>query len=109
MDKKQEEINIIDPKIQNGQAPKKDEGVGPVIGSIIIIAVIVLGGLYYWGSIIQNSSNAPENVTEESLPALSESDEIIDIEQDLEATSADEIDALLDEIDSEIDDALNSL
>lgn len=107
MENKQEEINIIDPKIQNGQKPQKDSGVGPVIGSIIIILLIILGGLYHWGSIIQRTQ-APENVNE-SLPTLSESDEIIDIEKDIEATNTDEIDSLLDEINSEIDDAINSL
>ncbi len=107
--KNKEKINVIDPNIQNGQPKKPDEGVGPVIGSIIIIALIVLGGLYYWGSIINSTQKTNEDVIETTTPALNESDEIIDIEEDLEATDTEGIDKLLDEIDAEIDDALNSL
>jgi uncharacterized protein HemX len=107
MENKQEKINVIDPKIQNGQSSQKDSGVGPVIGSILIILLIILGGLYYWGSIIQETQN--HNTVDESLPAMSDNDEIDDIERDLESTNTDEIDQLLDEIDTEIDDAINSL
>jgi len=106
----EDNINIIDPEIQNGQSKKTEGAVGPVIGSIIIIALIVLGGLYYWGSIINSTQKKDsENVPEENISTLSESDEIIDIEADLEATTLDEIDQLLNEIDAEIDDALNNL
>jgi hypothetical protein len=107
--KNEDNINIIDPGIQNEQ-PKKQEGaVGPIIGSIIIIALIVLGGLYYWGSIINSNQKNEDVKAEETIPALSESDEIIDIEEDLEATNLNEIDELLNDIDVEIDDALNNL
>lgn len=33
---------------------KKDSKVGPLIGSVIIILVFIIGGLYFWGSIITN-------------------------------------------------------
>lgn len=109
MQKQKEEINIIDPDIQKTPQAPKDGVVGPIIGSIIIIALIVLGGLYYWGSIIENNTSDPVTKEEELLPELNESDEIEKIEEDLEATNTEEIDKLLNEIDSEIDDALNSL
>ena len=33
---------------------KKDSKVGPLIGSIIVILIFIIGGLYFWGSIITN-------------------------------------------------------
>ncbi|MEK9182175.1 MAG: hypothetical protein AAB781_01135 [Patescibacteria group bacterium] len=32
------------------QKPAEQNGVGPVIGSIIVIIVVVIGGFYFWGS-----------------------------------------------------------
>lgn len=36
------------PELLSG--PKKKEPVGPLVGIIIIIAVVALGGLYFWGA-----------------------------------------------------------
>ncbi len=33
--------------MDNQNPPQKDSGAGPIIGSIIIIILIVLGGLYF--------------------------------------------------------------
>ena len=44
-------------------------GVGPIIGVIIIIAVIVLGGLYFWG---QRANNAPSTADNGTVTTSSE-------------------------------------
>lgn len=36
----------------NQEVVKKDSSVGPIIGSVIIIILIILGGLYFWGYVI---------------------------------------------------------
>lgn len=38
--------------MDNQNTPQKDSGIGPIIGSIIIIILIILGGLYFWGYVI---------------------------------------------------------
>jgi uncharacterized protein HemX len=52
------ETNHINTPIQNMvRDTAKDGTVGPLIGSIIIILLILGGGLYFWGSIISNQKN----------------------------------------------------
>ncbi len=85
-----------------GAVPPKKEGmVGPVIGSIIIIAILVLGALYFYGSIVerQKTQNPP-------APALSESTRVSDIEADLSVPELDTVDADMAELEAEIDAAL---
>jgi len=79
--------------------PKQDGGVGPLIGTIIIIALLVLGGLYYWGSIIneQKDTEAPT----ENVPAGQDED-VSSIEAELDAEFGD-VDAELDKIDAEFE------
>ena len=44
--------------------PQPGEGsVGPVIGTIVILAIIVLGGLYFWGRNSGSANNAPAVAT----------------------------------------------
>lgn len=67
--------------------PKKS-GVGALIGSIIIILILVLGALYFWGGKLQ--TNEKELNFDESATAMngttSVSDEVSDIEADLNKT-----------------------
>lgn len=79
--------------------PEKSGGVGPVIGSIIVIIVIVLGGLYYLNSV-------KVDIAKEEAPALNESSEIEAIEEDLNQTDLDNLDAEFSDIEAEIDAAL---
>jgi len=73
---------------------KKDTGVGPIIGSIIIIILIVLGGLYFWGYAIEkNKSDAPAEQNSEDLNR---------IEADLNSTNVDDSETDLKQIDAEI-------
>ena len=83
-------------------APAGEGSLGPIIGTIIILAVIVLGGLYFWG---QRSDKAPlpaedntAQVEVESIIDQSSSDETAAIEADLESTDIDNLDAELDAI-----------
>lgn len=67
--------------------PKKS-GVGALIGSIIIILILVLGALYFWGGKLQ--TNEEELNFDDSSAAVngatSASDEVSDIEADLNQT-----------------------
>ena len=79
-------------------APKKDGKIGPTIGSIIIIVIIILGGLYFIDTIRQtNTDTETRNATETS-----------DISADLENTDIESLDADLAEIEMEINASLNN-
>jgi uncharacterized protein HemX len=91
------------------------KSIGPIIGIAIIVVIIIFGGLYYWGGKINNQElrNAQESITAEeisnqqdtsveSLQVQSTSDEITDIEADLDLTDLENLDAELGNIDIEL-------
>jgi len=92
--------------------PQEEKSMGALIGSIIVIAVIVLGGIYLW---ITRSSESP---TQTETPPLGQtvkpdeataallvqgtSSEISAIEKDLSATNLNNIDAGMSDINSQL-------
>ena len=100
-------------------APHKSP-LGPVIGVIIILALILIGGFYFWGE--QQAKNAPlvepapqneavmpsngqtpaetveEDATMMQLQVQSQSDDLSSIEADLNATDFTSLDAGVEEI-----------
>lgn len=99
---------------QNTRAQERNEkkSVGPIIGIAIILVIIIFGGLYYWGGQINNQEEraniTPEEIIEQEDPALetletqSSSDEIVDIEADLDLTNLEGLDKELGDIDAEL-------
>ena len=104
-------------------APQEEQGVGqemssegdkkpmgPMVGIIIIIIVLILGGLYYWTTQTKedgSSMTAEEIIAEEDetlmmLEKQSTSDEVADIEADLEMTDLEGLDAELEQIEKEL-------
>ena len=82
---------------------------GPVIGAVIIILILVVGALYFWGAKLNKEANqTPEDIlggedkTLEQLQTQSTSTEIGDIEADLNVTDLDNLDADLQNIDKEL-------
>ena len=39
------------------QTPQKKTGVGPMIGTIIIVILLIFGGLYFWGAQLNKEKN----------------------------------------------------
>lgn len=73
---------------------------GPVIGAIIVIIILALGGLYFWGAQLNNKAadelpfipgDDPSAMNEEGawMPLSSQSDEAAAIEADLQTTNMD--------------------
>jgi ABC-type Na+ efflux pump permease subunit len=107
----------------------KTTHLGIILGILIVLLVLILGGLYIWGTMLQNSvapieknpavrptpeeNNEPESPTADAqvqaLETVSTSNEIDALEADIESTNLDALDAELDAIDAELDAALNSL
>ena len=80
---------------------------GPIIGIIIIVIILIFGGLYFWGqqlneevSIESLAPSADETIG--TLEMQSTSDEISDIESDLDLTDLEDLDADLDSIEDEL-------
>lgn len=80
------------------QQPPQKKSVGPVIGIIIIVLVLIIGALYFWGSTIKPSQN-PDTIIpsdqageQDFLSGLSASDEVENIASDLNATNLDGLD-----------------
>jgi FtsZ-interacting cell division protein ZipA len=86
--------------------PQKSS-VGGIIGTIIIIALIVLGGLYFWGKRIEESRAKQDLVSEgndtqqvemseaDNIRNTNASDDINAIEADLNATNLNNLDSEL--------------
>lgn len=76
-----------------------ENSVGPVIAIIIVLAMVVLGGLYFWGERKNNDANLQaasmsNNVDETtaSIRSQSTSDDSASIESDLNNTNTDSLD-----------------
>ena len=95
--------------------PKEPEkkGMGAIFGIIIIIVLIVLAGFYFWGAALNDREAAmmdkgemtAEEIAAQPDPMLQElnnqntSDEIVDIETDLNATELNSLDQEVSDID----------
>ena len=88
--------------------PKSSQPIGPTVGIVIIVIILILGGLYLWGGKLlengyQSGSDAlyPAVETQDQQTANLEtqgvSDSASDIEADLEVTDLDNLDAGLDD------------
>lgn len=76
--------------------PMKQKSIGPVIGIVIIVIVLIIGALYFWGARLNRQAPV------EAQP-LSSSDIIADISADLSATAINGIDADLDAMEAELE------
>ena len=118
----QNDMKIGDEKIEMHFPPTtKHSHVVPIIGVIIIMLILMLGGLVFWGGQLEKQkndqivetpivNNEPETVRAEAdtkiLETLSPSDELDAIEADLGSTNMDSLDTDLTTIDTELDAAL---
>ena len=83
--------------------------IGSIIGTIIIIALIILGGLYFWGKRIEESKMNKELISEPTttetteineaatIKSVSSGDDVNSIQYDLDKTNLDNMDAELNQ------------
>lgn len=99
----QEEI----PNTLKSEEPK-ESALGSIVGVAIIIIILIAGGIYFWSTtVVQEESTVVKSTIEadkivNQLGTQGTSDEIADIEADLNTTD-------LDNLDSELEDLLNEL
>jgi len=67
---------------------------GLIIGVIVILAIIILGGLYFWGQRAGDDAMKTDEALE-SINTQSELDDTASIEADLDATDIENLDAEL--------------
>lgn len=94
------------PGVMNlGSMPEKKSGIGPIIATIIIIAIIILGGLYFWGKRIETEKanqallQTESSVSEETAAAVeatkietvSQDDSVNTISSELHTTNTDNL------------------
>ena len=108
--------------------PQKSSHLSAILGVLIIVLVLILVGLYLWGTTFNTPAEVPEAAAErptieqnnepestnaeadvETAQAVSTSDEIEAIEADIESTDIEELDAELNAIDAELDAALENI
>ncbi len=97
------------------------EHVGPILGVLIVVLILILGGLYLWGSILSKDTgtqtsertipnNEPETPRAEAdrdiLMTTSASAEIDAIYADLESTNLNDLDSEFTTIEAEMGAAL---
>ena len=88
---------------------KNPESVGPVLGIVIIIAILVVGGIFAFTNRINTANtltadqieNTPDATTE-ALSVQSTSTNLNTIEADAKATNLDDLDTELDSIQNEL-------
>ena len=94
---------------------------GPILVLLVVLLLAVLGGMYYWFTVLQTNTpvispslrptaeqnNEPESTTAEAqtetMGVVSTSDEIPAIEADIESTNLDSLEAELDAIEAELE------
>jgi hypothetical protein len=91
--------------------------VGAILGTLIVILILILGGLYLWGSMLSSSQNEarvertiPNNEPEtpragadrQILETTSSSNELDAISADLDSTNLDSLDTELGQIETEM-------
>lgn len=107
---------------ENMRALEPETSHNMVIIAVLAVAVVVLALMYMWGSSVQDTLQTPDgpvpaelkqtptSVTEDpTLDALndtSSSDEMEEIEKDLRTTELDSLDAEVEQIEQEIEEAL---
>ncbi len=93
---------------------------GPILGILILILVLILAGLYLWGGVLSKEklemeqrqiiNNEPETPRAEAdvqiLNTTSPSDELDMIDADLDGTNLDSLESELNTIDAELEAAL---
>jgi len=92
---------------------QQNKTMGPMVGIIVVVVVLVLGGIYFGREGIENIfnisseksveeiSSAPDDALE-MLKTQGDSDEVTAIEEDLNATNIENLDEEIMNIDKEL-------
>ena len=107
------DMNMPD-QMQTAQPPRSK--VAPMLGVLLIMLVLVLGGLYLWGSMLAEDEKMDETdqmqtepMTEETEAApVGQSDEVDDLETYVDDTEFDAMDKEFADMEAEMDAAFGT-
>lgn len=100
----------VNPLTTNPVSSTNKSSLGSIIGTVIVIAIIILGGLYFWGKRVDESKfnqelvseptqtitiQEDENMEANAIKSVTNSDELDSIEADLKGTQLDNLGAEL--------------
>ncbi len=114
------------PESATPEAPREvhehHRSLGPALGIIILILVIALGALYFFGADLGGTKIDPPKEMPADTPGMpdvdpvalglesqSTSTELVDIEADIEATDLDSLDTELADMEAELEAAINDM
>ena len=89
------EPNQTNSNMNTGGGSPSDGSFGPVVGLIIILVVIILGALYFWGQRTNETTDIYGNPVNSEETTDSSSDSLNTIEVDLNNTDTEGLDAEL--------------
>jgi len=94
----------MEPLQTSTPAASEPKSFGAIAGIVIVLALIIAGGLYFWMQKPESATpdQAATQTQQEELPPVSESDDVDSIESDLNAT------AISDEDFSSFESELNA-
>ena len=79
---------------ENPNTPTENgSSIGPIVGTIVILLIIVLGAFYFWGE--RKSSTPNVDNTVQDIKMQDKSDDTSSIEADLQSTDVESVDAQL--------------
>lgn len=95
MDNMQQNINPnqnapIEQSPSPAPQPPEKGGMGPLIGSVIVIVILVIGAIYFWGDKLNKQESNPSD--QQPAATLSQNDDVNNLEQDLNNTPDIQID-----------------
>ena len=101
-----------DSPVEGGAESAVSQGrsLGPAVGIIIVVAILVLGGLYFWTNQTFTNNDATPSIEEirggndsvtDRLEEQGTSDRVQDIENDLNTTDLESLDLDLSNIEAE--------
>jgi len=85
----------------DSQAQHASHGIGPLVATLIVLSVLILGGVYFLNSHATSERSAPPVIlgdenADAGLPPTSPSDDINAIESDINATDLHEVESNID-------------
>ncbi len=95
------------PTLNNASPATGHKPIGPAVGIIVIIAILLLGGIYFWMQARDEVQYGDQPYTDalpgadskvQALQQQSSSDKVSDIEADLQSTDLDNLDAELNSV-----------
>jgi predicted lipid-binding transport protein (Tim44 family) len=81
---------------QTPMQPQNKSGVGSIIGTIVILAIIILGGLYFWGKRVEETKTVQTLTTDTTQPAVEPNEAAVIMSM----SSSDDLDAIQADIAS---------